>query len=159
VTGPVIVQQPGAAKRVRPGSLPWGQLRFALATMQWWSTSHPETRRANGPGRSKWDGPPSFRASAAALSEALRALALPQYVIMGHDSGGALARRIAADDARVRGLILMDTDIPDHRSPLLFALLAVCRLPFASTLFPWALQRRAFRRSLLGFGSCFTDPA
>ena len=112
-----------------------------------------------GTGRSTWDGAPSFRANAVALGEAIRSLDLGEYVLMGHDSGGALARRVAADDANVRGLVLMDTEIPNHRSPLLVALLAMCRMPFATQVFPWALQRRAFRRSIFGFGSCFTDPA
>ena len=35
----------------------------------------------------------------------------------------------------------------------------MCRLPGAMRLFPWALQKGAFRRSIFGFGSCFTDPA
>ena len=112
-----------------------------------------------GTGKSTWEGAPSFRANAVALGQAIRALAIDDYVLMGHDSGGALARRVAADNENVKGLVLMDTEIPKHRSPLLVALLAACRLPGATRIFPWALQRRAFRRSVLGFGACFTDPA
>jgi pimeloyl-ACP methyl ester carboxylesterase len=106
-----------------------------------------------------WSGPLSFRGSAEALAQALRTLDLPGYTLFGHDSGGAMARRVAADDARVRGLVLEDTEIPGSRTALLLALLATCRMPLAARLFPWALQRRSFRRSLMGFGSCFADPA
>jgi pimeloyl-ACP methyl ester carboxylesterase len=113
-----------------------------------------------GAGQSTWaNGSPTFRANAVALGQAIKAVGLSSYVLMGHDSGGALARRVAVEDPEVRGLVLMDTEIPHDRSPLLVALLTACKLPFARVAFPWALQRRAFRRSLLGFGSCFTDPA
>jgi len=112
-----------------------------------------------GTGRTQWSGPLSFGASAEALAEALYAIDLDAYAIFGHDSGGAIARRIAASDARVRGLILEDTEIPHHRTPLLLALVALFRAPFAARVFPWALQRGAFRRSIFGFGSCFADPS
>ena len=81
------------------------------------------------------------------------------YTLFGHDSGGAMARRVAADDPRVGALILEDTEIPHDKTLLLVALITMCRLPGAARLFPWALQKRAFRRSVLGVGSCFTDPA
>jgi haloalkane dehalogenase len=112
-----------------------------------------------GTGRSTWQGPLSLRKSAEALAEALRTLDLPSYTLFGHDSGGAMARRVAAADPRVRALILEDTEIPHDKTALLVALIATCKLPLAGRLFPWALQRRAFRRSMFGFGSCFADPA
>ncbi len=112
-----------------------------------------------GTGESAWTAPLSLRRSAEALGEALRTLDLPSFALFGHDSGGAMARRVAAEDPRVRALILEDTEIPHDRTPLLAALIAACKLPLADRLYPLALQRRAFRRSMLGFGSCFTDPA
>lgn len=112
-----------------------------------------------GTGHSTWTGPLSLRRSADALAQALRTLDLPSYTLFGHDSGGAMARRVAADDPRVRALILEDTEIPHDKTALLVALIATCKLPLADRLFPWALQKGAFRRSILGFGSCFADPA
>lgn len=112
-----------------------------------------------GTGSSPWNGPVSLRASAATLAEALRTLDLPSYTLFGHDSGGAMARRVAAEDPRVRGLILEDTEIPFAKTALLVALITACRMPLIERLFPWALQQRSFRRSVFGFGSCFTDPA
>jgi haloalkane dehalogenase len=112
-----------------------------------------------GTGSSVWSGPLSFQASAAALGSALESLGLERYVLFGHDSGGAIARHVAANNARVQGLVLEDTEIPGHRSALLMVLLGACRLPLADRVLPWALQRGAFRRSMLGFGSCFEDPA
>lgn len=112
-----------------------------------------------GAGESTWtNGAPTLRSSVPALAEALRATGLRSYVLMGHDSGGALARRLAADNPKARGLVLVDTEIPRHHSPLLLGLIAACNLPLATVLFPRALQRRAFRRSIFGFGSSFTDP-
>jgi pimeloyl-ACP methyl ester carboxylesterase len=112
-----------------------------------------------GTGSSSSTGPLSFRASARALAEALRTLDLPAYTLFGHDSGGAMARRVAAEDPRVRGLILEDTEIPHSKTALLVALIAACRMPLIERLFPWALQQGPFRRSMFGFGACFTDPA
>jgi haloalkane dehalogenase len=112
-----------------------------------------------GAGQSAWRAPLSLRASADALAEALRTLDLPSYALFGHDSGGAMARRVAAHDRRVRALVLEDTEIPRSKTALLVALIAVCKLPAATRLYPWALQMRAFRRSPFAFGSCFADPA
>lgn len=112
-----------------------------------------------GTGRSTWNGPLTLRKSAEVLGEALLRLDLPSYTLFGHDSGGAMARRVAADDPRVRALILEDTEIPHDRNPLLVALITMCAVPGANRLFPWALQKRSFRRSMFGFGSCFADPA
>jgi haloalkane dehalogenase len=112
-----------------------------------------------GTGRTVWRSELNFSCIAPALLSALASLKLEAYVVFGHDSGGAVARHVAAQATQVRGLILEDTEIPNHRSALLLALIAACNLPFADRMLPWAMTKGPFRRSVFGFGSCFKDPS
>lgn len=112
-----------------------------------------------GTGQTEWSGPISFRHSIAALRQGIDALGLSRYALFGHDSGGAIARYVAADDPRVSALLLEDTEIPGHESALLGMLLALSRVPRAPEALFSLMRFRAFRHSLLGFGSCFSDPA
>jgi haloalkane dehalogenase len=87
-------------------------------------------------------------------------LGLGAYGLLAHDSGGAVARMVAADDPeRVRALVIAGTEIPGHRPWQLQAFLAAVRLPGGIPAFQTALRSRWIRRSALGFGGCFTDPA
>lgn len=112
-----------------------------------------------GTGHTRWASPGGLRANLAALRGALDHLALPRYALLAHDSGGMFARELAADDPRVAALVLMGTEIPGHHGWQLAAYGAAARLPWAHRLFGAALQWRAVRRSPLGFGGCFRDPA
>jgi pimeloyl-ACP methyl ester carboxylesterase len=84
---------------------------------------------------------------------------LGPYALLAHDSGGVVARLVAADDRRVRGLVLAGSEIPGHHGALLAAIVWACRRPWASSLLCAALQVPFVRRSPLAFGTCFTDPA
>lgn len=83
---------------------------------------------------------------------------LDRFAIVAHDSGGLVARRIAAEDGRVAALVLGNTEVPDHTPALVKVYAIVARLlgtrPIAEML-----RIGALRRSGLGFGGCFTDPA
>jgi pimeloyl-ACP methyl ester carboxylesterase len=111
-----------------------------------------------GVGRSLARGPVSFESHAAALRAAIDAIGLTSYALVAHDSGGVVARLVAADDARVRGMVLEGTEIPGHRPPLFETYVRLSKVPGFATMLLAALRLGALRRSALGFGGCFTDP-
>jgi pimeloyl-ACP methyl ester carboxylesterase len=113
-----------------------------------------------GTGRSEWSEstPITLRAHAAAVVRAIELLELPRVGFVAHDSGGAVARRAAAElGARCFGLVLGNTEIPGYRPPALVALVRLAKLPGGWRLLPLLLRSRWLRHSGLGFGGCFHD--
>src|SRR5207244_12221655 len=64
----------------------------------------------------EWGGPIGLGPHAAALSAAIDTLGLGRYALVAHDSGGTIARLVAADDARAVALVLGNIEIPDRKS-------------------------------------------
>ena len=92
----------------------------------------------------------------ATVRRAVEALGLASYAMLAHDSGGFIARMVAADDPRVTGLVLGNTEVPGH-TPWLVALLVLLARRAEGKLLLAMLESRAVRRSFLGFGGCFSD--
>lgn len=111
-----------------------------------------------GSGSTRWHDELAFDRYAAAVREGIDALGLDRYALLAHDSGGIVARQLAATDPRVHRLILADTEIPGHRGALLGAMLVAAKLPFFGSLLRMLLSVPALRRSSLAYGACFTDP-
>jgi haloalkane dehalogenase len=109
-------------------------------------------------GHTDWptDAPHGFGPMTTALRAAIDSLGLGEYAILAHDSGGALARFVAAEDKRVRGLVLGNTEIPGHHPWQVKAYIGATKLGM-SGLFRRALGVGPLRRGPLGFGGCFTD--
>ncbi|MDB4976750.1 MAG: alpha/beta hydrolase fold, partial [Myxococcaceae bacterium] len=103
------------------------------------------------------DAPIDFQSHARALRSALDALALARYSLLGHDSGGLVARLVAANDRRVEKLVLSGTEITRHHSLLVRLFVMLSRAPFGAALLRVALSFRWLRRSTLGFGACFAQ--
>lgn len=112
-----------------------------------------------GAGWTDWDdgSPIDLLSHVATVRRAIDALRLPRYAFLAHDSGATIARMVAADDERVRGLVLGNTEIPGHASALLRALVVAAKMPGARLALFGPLRSRWYRRML--FGGCFTDPA
>lgn len=87
------------------------------------------------------------------------ALGLGDYALLGHDTGATIARLLAADDARVTRLVLLNTEIPGHRPPWIPLYRHLAALPGASRGFSLLLRSRTYLRSSLGFGGCYADRA
>ncbi len=102
--------------------------------------------------------PPRLRGHAAALRAAVDALGLSSYALLAHDSGALFARLVAAEDARVAGLVMGNTEIPGHTPPLLTLYALAARLPGGAAIFRASLGVGALRRSSFVFGGCFEDP-
>jgi pimeloyl-ACP methyl ester carboxylesterase len=85
------------------------------------------------------------------LRQAIDALGLKRYAFVGHDSGGLLARYIAADDARVVALVLGDTELPGPPPQSVAMLAGLPRMPLGPELFRAAMRYPAVRHSNFGF--------
>lgn len=101
-----------------------------------------------------------FAGQAACYARFADALGLSRFRLLAHDTGATIARQIALDlGARVQQLVLIDTEIPGHRPPFVPLYQKLTALPGAGASLRLLLRMRAFRRSSMGFGGCFEDPA
>jgi haloalkane dehalogenase len=108
---------------------------------------------------SKPGAPIGFRAHAASVRTAIDHLGLDRYAVLAHDSGGYVARMLAAEDPRITRMVLGDTEIPGHTPALLLAFVALARSGLGPSVLRRLMASRMLRRSIFGFGSCFTDAA
>jgi haloalkane dehalogenase len=101
--------------------------------------------------------PISFHEQVSALKEAITTIGLERVALIGQDSGGFIARLLAANNPTVTNLILFNTEIPGLIPPWvpLFQLLAP--FPFASQIFRFCVSKKIIARSPMGFGGCFHD--
>lgn len=87
-------------------------------------------------------------------------LGLERYAVLAQDTGGTFARYLALEDGeRVEKLVLINTEMPNHRPPWIPLYQFLMRVPGALTAFHVLLRSRTFLRSGMGFGGCFTDLA
>lgn len=101
--------------------------------------------------------PITFHQQVEALREALSALGLERHALVGQNSGGFIARLLAANNPSVTNLVLFNTEIPGLIPPWvpLFQLLAP--LPLASHIFKFCASTKIIARSPMGFGGCFAN--
>lgn len=113
-----------------------------------------------GSGDSQWDEQSKIglRDHVASLQKIVAQLGLARFAIVAHDSGGAFARLMAADDARVTGLVLGNTEIPGHRPWQMLLFVGLERSVLGAWAFETALRYRVLRQSPLAYGGCFHDP-
>ena len=113
-----------------------------------------------GLGESVWrdDADFLFAAQAERLRAFAAALGLARYSVLAFDTGATIARQLALiDPARVRRLVLLNTEIPGHRPPWIPLFQRSVGLPGSRASMRVLLRSRRLRRSGLGFGGCFFD--
>jgi haloalkane dehalogenase len=98
-------------------------------------------------------------AHAATVRAAVDRLGLRSYALVAQDSGGLIARMVAAGDPRVRGLALGNTEVPSYMPPLITMYALLVKLPGGSRLMRLFLRSRWLRESALAFRGCFRDVA
>ncbi len=101
--------------------------------------------------------PLRFDQQVLALKEAIAALGLTRYALVGQDSGGFIARLLAAGNPSVSNLILFNTEIPGLIPPWVPLFQFLAPLPFAAQVFRLAVGTRLIARSPMGFGGCFAN--
>jgi pimeloyl-ACP methyl ester carboxylesterase len=82
-------------------------------------------------------------------------LELDQVAVVGHDSGGLIARHALAGDARVRAMALIDTEQPHGLNWRFRSFLAVRNAPGVGVALGWSAGQPRFRRSKFVFGDSF----
>jgi haloalkane dehalogenase len=92
------------------------------------------------------------------VATVLDALGLDDVAVVGHDSGGLIARHAFAGDDRVRAFGLIDTEQPQGLTWRFRLFLAARRMPGLSTALGWVVGRPRLRRHPLVLGAAFNDP-
>lgn len=115
-----------------------------------------------GCGGSEWgrDSRIGMAPHAESVAAAIDHLGLQRYGLVGHDSGGLVARRVAARHGpRVAGIVLGNTEIPGHHPWQVTMMGLAARLVGGERALRPLLSSRALRRSRLFYGACFEDIA
>ncbi len=112
-----------------------------------------------GAGASRFgtDPAPSLRGHIEAVRHVLDLLDLPRVAVVGHDSGGMIARHALAGDPRVVAMGLVDTEQPQGLSVRLRLFVAARHTPRLAAALGWVAGARRLRRHPLVFGAAFND--
>jgi pimeloyl-ACP methyl ester carboxylesterase len=84
-------------------------------------------------------------------------LELDDVAVVGHDSGGLIARHALAGDERVRAMGLIDTEQPHGVGWRFRAFLAARHAPGLGAALGWVAGRPRLRRNRLVLGAAFAD--
>ena len=84
-------------------------------------------------------------------------LELDDVAVVGHDSGGMIARHAVAGDTRLRSMGLVDTEQPQGLSWRFKLFLSARHAPGLAGGLGWAVGNRRARRSPLLLGDAFVD--
>lgn len=93
----------------------------------------------------------------ASVRRAIDLLGLDDVAVVGHDSGGLIARHAVAGDERLRSMGLINTEQPHGLSWRFKAFLAGRKLPGFGEGLGWVAGRRRLRRNPLILGGAFAD--
>ncbi|MBK9180576.1 MAG: alpha/beta hydrolase [Acidimicrobiales bacterium] len=87
----------------------------------------------------------------------LDVLELDDVAVVGHDSGGLIARHAVAGDTRLRALGLIDTEQPRGLSWRFTSFVAARRVPGFGAGLGWVAGRPRLRRNRFVLGDAFAD--
>ena len=94
----------------------------------------------------------------ASVRTVLDELELSDVAVVGHDSGGMIARHALAGDRRLRAMALIDTELPQGANWRFKQFLLMSRLPGFEGMLAWAGNQPVLRRNRFLLGDCFADP-
>lgn len=113
-----------------------------------------------GLGDSKWSSDTKFDSKSQALyiMRLIEKMKISKCSLIAHNSGATIARIIAIEKPNlVERLILINTEIPNHRPPWIPFYQKVGLLPLVPNLIRKALSQNWFIRSSMGFKEAYTD--
>ncbi|MCC6433643.1 MAG: alpha/beta hydrolase [Acidimicrobiales bacterium] len=93
----------------------------------------------------------------AAVRRVPELLGLERFAVVGHDSGGMIARHAVAGDPRLTAMGLIDTEQPQGMSRRFKLFVSVRRAPGLSASLGWLAAHRRLRRNRFVFGGAFAD--
>ena len=99
----------------------------------------------------------SIEKHAEAVRRVLDALDVSDVAVVGHDSGGMIARYALADDPRVRAWALVDTEQPQGAHWRFSSFLAIRHLPRFEKVLASVVNRPRLRRNKFILGDAFAD--
>ncbi len=100
-----------------------------------------------------------LRSHAASVRRVVDELGLDDVAVVGHDSGGLVARLALAGDPRVRAWGLVETELPPTPNWRFRAFFVPRRLPGLEAVLGRALSTRRLRRSRFVLGAAYEDLA
>ncbi len=112
-----------------------------------------------GAGSSRFDAdsPLSIDQHIEAVRRAVDLLGLQQFSLVGHDSGGMIARHALAGDSRLTAMGLIDTEQPHGLSWRFKVFLANRRVPGFGSALGWLAGQPRLRRNGFVLGDGFVD--
>lgn len=112
-----------------------------------------------GLGDSDWrpDTDFSFTAQAHRLGRLCAALQLHKFSMIAHDTGATVARLVTLNaPLHVVKLVLINTEIPNHRPPWIPTYQRLAKLPGANRLFRFTMRSKRWQKSRLGLREFYT---
>ena len=113
-----------------------------------------------GFGDSKWTAKTNFTFTAQAhrLDLLFKSLKLNEYAIIAHDTGASIARLVALlQPNELKKLVLINTEMPNHRPPWIPFHQILAKLPFANFAFRTFFKFDWFIRSPMALKQFYTD--
>jgi pimeloyl-ACP methyl ester carboxylesterase len=95
----------------------------------------------------------------ATVRRVVELLKFDRMAVVGHDSGGLIARHALAGDSRVKAMVLIDTEQPHGVSWRFRSFVAIRHLPGIGRGLGWIAGQPRIRRSRFVFGDIFVDPS
>lgn len=86
-------------------------------------------------------------------------LGLDDVAVVGHDSGGLIARHAVAGDHRLRAMGLINTEQPHGMSWRFRSFIAIRHLPGVARGLGWMAGQQRVRRNPMALGGAFADPS
>ncbi|MFK8021739.1 MAG: alpha/beta fold hydrolase [Pseudomonadales bacterium] len=100
----------------------------------------------------------TFAGHARRLIELIDELQLDQVLLLGHNTGGTIARIASAElKGRVSKLAVLNTEMPNHRPPFIPLYQKLTHLPGTRQIMGALMTRDWYIFSAMGFGGCFHD--
>ncbi len=100
----------------------------------------------------------SFTAQAKRLDLLFKSLELENYALMAHNTGATIARLVALlQPESVKKLIIINTEIPNHRPPWIRFYQFNAKLPFSHIAFKTLMNFNKFVYSPMALGEFYTD--
>lgn len=114
-----------------------------------------------GAGSSRFDATTTLTVSqhVRSVRRVVDLLDLDDVAVVGHDSGGLIARHAFAGDRRLRSMGLVNTEQSAGLSWRFRSFVATRHLPGTAAALGWAAGHRRVRRNRFVFGSAFSDPS
>lgn len=92
------------------------------------------------------------------IADVVEALGIEQFHLVGHDSGGLIARYVAASMGdRVQSLVVTGSEIPNDRPWQLRMFDLMAKAPFTGANLRLAMRFRPIRRSPIALAGAFAD--